>query len=239
MLLFRREHLTDDQLSACLDAAPAAGRVQEHVDACATCREALDELRAVREALRTMPRATAPRSFALRAADVRPAAATGPSFGLGRMTPVLSGVTMVAALAFFALVGLDVSGGARGGDADGSASLAQPLSAGETAFDAPATTATELRSAEEEAQADEEPPSDGEARGALPEAEATPEELSKQFDVGDDYAGAAPQATPELVQRAEVEDDERTALRIGEAALAAVALVACGALLLAWRRSSG
>ena len=110
-MFWRRRHpIADQELSAYVDGQlPSAARVrlEEHVQACAACREALEELRALRGALRELPSAVAPRSFALREADVRgptPRAAGA----LGRAGPLLGGVTAAAIVAFGALVSVDV-----------------------------------------------------------------------------------------------------------------------------------
>ncbi|MCH7717978.1 MAG: zf-HC2 domain-containing protein, partial [Chloroflexi bacterium] len=52
----------DQELSAYVDGqlpSAARARLEEHVQACAACREALEELRALRGALRELPRAAA------------------------------------------------------------------------------------------------------------------------------------------------------------------------------------
>ena len=112
MLFRRRRHpIGDQELSAYVDGqlpSAARARLEEHVEACAACREALEEMRVLRGALRELPRAVAPRSFALREADVRPPVAARPVGALGRAGPLLGGVTAAALVAFGALVGVDV-----------------------------------------------------------------------------------------------------------------------------------
>jgi anti-sigma factor RsiW len=111
-VLFQRSiHASDDDLSAYLDGRLAAAtreRIDGHLPGCAICQRALEGLRAVSSALQGLPAVRAPRSFALREADVRPAARAG---GLTRAMPLLSGMTAAALLAFFALVGFDIAGG--------------------------------------------------------------------------------------------------------------------------------
>jgi hypothetical protein len=112
LIFQRRIHATDDELSAYLDGRLAPGvreRVGGHVDGCAICRQALDGLRAVQTSLRGL-RAKAPRSFALREAAARPVRARAAG-GLWGAMPLLSGVTAMAMIAFFAVVSFDMSGG--------------------------------------------------------------------------------------------------------------------------------
>ena len=110
-MFWHRHPVSGSDLSAYVDGQlgeAARGRVDAHIDACASCREALAELRALRSAIRELPRASAPRSFSLREADVQPL--TPQPSGFSRAMPALSAVAMVAFLGFWALVGLDASG---------------------------------------------------------------------------------------------------------------------------------
>ncbi len=75
---FRRHQPDVNALSAQLDGmldAPASARLDAHVATCDACGAQLDGLRATRAALRSMPEATAPRSFRLRVADTVPVTA--------------------------------------------------------------------------------------------------------------------------------------------------------------------
>ena len=70
-----QKHPVDDAtLNAYVDGElgeAERARVEAHIDACATCRDAIAELRALGGAMSALPRARAPRSFALRESDVR------------------------------------------------------------------------------------------------------------------------------------------------------------------------
>lgn len=88
MFWFDRHRRFRDQLSAYIDGAldpPAAARLEAHLAQCAPCRVELEQLRATVAALRELPEAEAPRSFALspeRAAVRRPAVPAAPlAFG--------------------------------------------------------------------------------------------------------------------------------------------------------------
>lgn len=227
-MFFRRSrHPSDGDLSAYLDGRledAVRARLEAHLAGCPTCRQALEELRAVRQALRELPRTAAPRSFALREADVRPAPARQPVGGLGRMAPLLSGVTAVALFAFLALVGVDVLGGPLERAEEAPRPAAQGAYEAREEAPAEATVATEFElGAPEEAAPPEEPTAGGETREPLRSGQLAPR------------ATPPAQATPAAAARA-AEEEDRTGLRIAEAALAAVALVAGGSLALAWWR---
>lgn len=111
MFFWRKHPIRDVDLSAYVDGQlepPARDRVEAHIETCAPCREALVELRALRSALQELSPATAPRSFALREADVR--AEPKPSLVPARPPALLGGLASVALVAFVALVGVDVLG---------------------------------------------------------------------------------------------------------------------------------
>lgn len=113
LLAFGHHRPDTEALSALLDARLGAARgaaLDAHVAGCDACRARLADLRAVRDALRAMPSAEAPRSFRLRAADVeraRPLAAPG---GIARALPLVSAA---AAAAFVVLIGAGVYAGDR------------------------------------------------------------------------------------------------------------------------------
>jgi len=68
MFWFDRHRRLRDQLSAYIDGAldpPAAGRLEAHLGECEGCRTELEQLRSTVAALRELPEAQAPRSFAL------------------------------------------------------------------------------------------------------------------------------------------------------------------------------
>ncbi|MGB2695852.1 MAG: zf-HC2 domain-containing protein [Dehalococcoidia bacterium] len=121
-MFWRRHPVSDEQLSAYLDeqlVAAAGARVQAHVESCASCRQTLDELRAMRSALRSLPSVAAPRSYTLREADVQTPAYVQPGWP-SRTMPALSGLTAAALVAFVVLVGVDISDQGSGGAREGS-----------------------------------------------------------------------------------------------------------------------
>ena len=282
MFFWRKHPIRDVDLSAYVDGQlepPACDRLEVHIETCTPCREALAELRALRSALQELPPATAPRSFALREADVR--AEPKPSLTPARPPALLGGLASVALVAFVALVGVDVLGqpsAQRDADATG---IMSPEVLEEDADLKISTTGStgDLTDGAFE--------SDGVDGGSLSGREATPPDISinmsSGFDEGDagpetDRQGeigianettysspatpecppdrecrqlaydadgaaeavpegmleAAPEAAPGLV--AEPAGDSRLPLRVGEAAAAAVALVAGGSFALIWRR---
>ena len=111
MFFCRKHPIRDVDLSTYVDGQlepPARDRLEAHIETCTPCREALAELRALRSALQELPPATAPRSFALREADIRTEAK--PSLTPARPPALLGGLASVALVAFVALVGVDVLG---------------------------------------------------------------------------------------------------------------------------------
>ena len=122
MLFFRRRHpIRDAELSAFVDGelpAVDSARVEAHVESCDPCGQTLLELRAVRQSVRDLPRVAAPRSFALREADVQ-TEARAPAAGAFSGAPGLLGaVATMAVLVFGVLVAVDVGGTPSGGGAD-------------------------------------------------------------------------------------------------------------------------
>ena len=228
MFFFRRAHpISDEELSAYADgeiADAARARVEAHLEGCAACRETVSELRAVRGALGALPRPAAPRSFVLREADVRPQEAPRPAGAFGRAAPALGGVAMVAFLAFWALVGIDVAGRPSGG---GMAPESAQLAMRNDTTEAPSLEATGAAGAQ--------PPGE-EGQPSTDLLARTPPALP--------YTGPATEATePVADERASAgdaedrdQDENNTTLRAGEAAAAAVALVAGGSLALVWWR---
>jgi len=223
--LFRRHPVRDDALSAYLDGAlrgDALSRVERHLETCERCRAAVDELRAVRGALQELPRERAPRSFALRRADIE-APRPAPPPGLLRASPMLGAVATIALLAFFSLVGLDVAAGPSGGGSRASGTFPMSLEAMESAADNAA------------------PPDDGEQRsgfnGLGPDVDATaaPRILATGAEAPTSEP-ALPSTGPEADATSDEDGDGRTGLRAAEAATAAVALVAGGTFAVAWRR---
>jgi len=219
----RRVHATDDELSAYLDGRLGAGsreRVGGHVDGCAICRQALDGLRAVQTSLRGL-RAKAPRSFALREADVRPARSRAAG-GFAGVMPLLSGVTAMAMIAFFAVVGVDMSGGG--------ASSSQ--SAGKLALNAgvPRASSTNYSAADQISPVT----ASSVAQGAEQAQRLTVTAPGAAFS--GNVAGTPPEATPALATSGSSGTGSDAWMHVAEAALAAVALVSGGSAVAVARR---
>jgi anti-sigma factor RsiW len=210
LIFQRRIHATDDELSAYLDGRLDAGvreRVGSHVDGCAICRRALDGLRAVQTSLRGL-RAKAPRSFALCEAAARPARARAPG-GLSGAMPLLSGVTAMAMLALFAVVGFDMSGG---GSSSSAGTKAQPAAVYGLAA-----------------------PSVADTGSAADAAQSLTVTVTTSF-VSRNGAGTPAEATPEPAKRLSNGSGSDTRMHVAEAALAAVALVSGGSAVAVARR---
>lgn len=212
MAFLRQRHpVSDGDLSAFVDGglgASARDRVDAHLASCAACREALAGLRAVRQALVTLPREQAPRSFAVSEADARPAARPSAQMW-GRAPMALGGLAAAAFLAFGVLIGIDVTGGSSTVRQQDGATMSFEAYRGDSGVT--------------------EAPPVPDASGALPDEQTpVPATLPEDtFDAADDGAASSLGAT---------ERDDRTGLRAAEGALAAVALVAGASLLLLWRR---
>jgi len=225
-VLFRRRlHATNDELNAYLDGALGESvleRIRGHVHACAICQEALEGLRAVQVSLRGL-QAKAPRSFALREAAVRPALAL-PAGGLARATPLLSGVTALALIAFFAVVSFDMSGG------DFGSTNSKKTSSRYGEF-----SAASVDNASEPAPGASDTASLGEAERATDNTQRLTVTASGAAFNG---TGAPPSATPEpeVGTSTDEDGDDDMKLRIAEGALAALALVSGGSALVLVRR---
>jgi len=236
LAFFRQHPVREDALSAYIDGAlsgDALARVEAHLGTCERCRGAVEELRGVRSALQELPREQAPRSFALRRADVEAAKPAAPSGPL-RASPMLGAVATIALLAFFSLVGLDVAAG-PGGD-DGGASR-PGIASVELADDGaePAAGSPDARAPTGEIEQRDDATAPG-FSSMQPSAEATAPANVLSVD-GEEATVAAPlPATGAELDAPEKDDDGRTGLRAAEAATAAVALVAGGTFALAWRR---
>ncbi len=240
--LRQRHAVGDEELNAYIDGElddAARSRVEAHIESCAVCRDALDELRMVSQSLQSLAGVQAPRSFALREADVESAPAQ-PAGWLAGATPLLGGVAAVAFLAFFVLVGVDVTDRSVERDASNSAA---------GAFGAMTEQDTAL-SAE---MPDEQLEADGTTRDAeneFPPAEdgATQEEAPLPA-AGGDLPGDDPPKNGDVAIVEDAPDDsafellnpepggdDSSRLRIAEAATAAVAIAAGGSLALVWWR---
>lgn len=122
--------------SAFLDGelpASRAARLEKHLAACTACTAELEGLRAVRAAMRQLPEATAPRSFAITpemARDARPARAVPAQRPL---QPLVNGLRLTSAglataLAIVVVVAI-AGGGANNGGGDGLAARMESTNA--------------------------------------------------------------------------------------------------------------
>jgi hypothetical protein len=131
--LRRKHEVSNEELSALIDgqlAPDVSARVERHAAACAACAEKLSDLRSLRSTLADLPRAAAPRSFAVREADVRAAAAVT-SDRWGRTQAVMSAATAAVFIAFGVLVAVDASPSMpslSSSDEDGAGDSSGPLS---------------------------------------------------------------------------------------------------------------
>jgi hypothetical protein len=226
MFWFDRHRRLRDQLSAYIDGAldpPAAGRLEAHLGECEGCRTELEQLRSTVAALRELPEAQAPRSFALspeRAAVPRPAVPAAPlAFGAR-----IAAAGVAVALAAVLVVDL----GDLGGDG-----ATEEVSA-------PQMTAE--READEGGMEGE-----GAAPAAVPEPYGTPavpeaaaEDAGADF-MRDTAAGETPAAGPEEAEAPSAAPsdggvDALTAAEIGLAAALGVLVVGSLALALAGRK---
>ncbi len=237
MIFGRRRHPVDEAtLNAFVDeqlGAQARARVQRHAETCSTCRQTLVELRALRQTLSALPRAQAPRSFALREADVRSAPSPATIGRWSRAPTTLSGVAMAALLAFAVLVGVDVLGQPAG---DGGAGMFGVAPSGDTRGAVP----------EADGGTDAQGPNAFEPGPGLsdgPTAEGVPSDSLSGKSM-DSYQPEAPQATlplPTSTPRAagngaDGNENGAGALRIAEAGTAALTLAAGGSLAFVWWR---
>jgi hypothetical protein len=179
MFWLDRHRRLRDQLSAYIDGAldtAAAERLEAHLDDCESCRRELEQLRSTVSALRELPEAQVPRSFALsaeRAAARRPSA---PS------VPLVFGVRIAAAgvaVALAAVLVVDI-GNLGGGAAP---AVAPAGTVAERQADQSALSSEDTATAGEEAKA---------AGGAAPEASGTAAEATGETPEAES-GGAAPQ----------------------------------------------
>ena len=135
MLFWRNRHeVRDEDLNGFVDGEleeSVRQRVERHLESCSSCNETVAELRAMSRAMSELPSVRAPSSFALREADVTPAPVSGDPGLFGSVTPLLSGVTAIAIVAFVVLVGVDITN--DGSDFGDSASRTTSLLLEETA----------------------------------------------------------------------------------------------------------
>jgi len=113
-----RHPLKEAELSAYLDgrlSPDRSRRLEEHLRSCDPCRRKIDDLRALAEALREMPEAPVPRSFALTPEQVRGVRPVRPYARAGRLYPVFRNAAAAALLLLFASVGADIFLQSQGG----------------------------------------------------------------------------------------------------------------------------
>jgi len=113
-----RHPLKEAKLSAYLDgrlSPDRSRRLDEHLRSCDPCRRRLADLRALAEALREMPEAPVPRSFALTPEQVRGVRPVRPYAPVGRLYPVFRNAAAAAAVLLFASVGADIFLQSQGG----------------------------------------------------------------------------------------------------------------------------
>ena len=237
MFFWRRRHpVYDAALNAYVDgelAEAERARVEAHIEACPTCAGTLDELRSLGDTLSALPRARAPRSFALRASDVRPQPAPRWEGAFRKWQPALSGVALTAFAVFFLLVGVDVLGAPSSSDGD-------LLTAGEDA-EAPAPSGEAM---DGDAQLDvpgkaSAPESDnGFTVGGIAQATRAAEQPRQPADLSQPTASPQPAAgSPTDAGAARDEDGAGDmGLRVAESVAAAVALTAGGSLAFVWWR---
>lgn len=114
--MFGRHRGFSHQLSAYIDGrlSDREGRaLEEHLATCLSCQRELQELRATVEALRSLPLAEAPRSFALRPEQIAPRPSRWPAPSLGALAiPMrLAAASLAVALAVLVLVDVGDWGG--------------------------------------------------------------------------------------------------------------------------------
>jgi len=121
-----RHPVKEVELSAYLDgrlSPDRSRRLDEHLRSCDPCRRRLADLRALAEALREMPEAPVPRSFALTPEQVRAVRPATPYAPAGRLYPVFRNAAAAALLLLFASVGADVFLQSQGGRSEPQATM--------------------------------------------------------------------------------------------------------------------
>ena len=126
MYPFNRHNRLRESLSASIDGALSARdqtALESHLTGCESCRSELEALRAASEVLRSLPAATAPRSFALTPAMVRKPAAVPASYSPALNTVMrLSAASLAVALAAVMVVDrADLGGDGGSGSSDDAA----------------------------------------------------------------------------------------------------------------------
>jgi hypothetical protein len=250
LAIFTGKHQPDrDALSAYLDGQLESNRAAAlgaHIASCDACRAELDAIRGLRDALRAIPAAEAPRSFRLHPsqAGVQKRALPAPPPMLMRAMPALT----AAALVVFAITGwISLSGDTDGGDSgalarfengdiagDGSEYQAASPSGG-TAFDnagdsaePPAPGALRPNDSTADAPAGE---STGPITPTTPKAASrtNDQDVAPTTSAGDRQAEAT-----SAIEEADDDDGNNLVLRVVLIASAAVALVAGAVTVRNW-----
>ena len=140
-----RHPVKEEEISAYLDGRllpDRARRLEEHLRSCDPCRRKLAGLRTLSAALREMPEAPLPRSFALTPEQVRGVRQVRPYAPAGRLYPVFRNAAAAAAVLLFAVVGADIFLQSHGGGIEPAGSMlsakkevAAPSTEGITAAD--------------------------------------------------------------------------------------------------------
>jgi hypothetical protein len=258
--LRRKHEVSDEELSALIDgqlAPDVAARVERHAATCAACAEKLSDLRSLRSTLSELPRATAPRSFALREADVRAAAAVT-SDRWGRAQAVMSAATAAVFIAFGVLVAVDASPSMpslSSSDEDGDSGVSYEAPAAEDsgvesdggAFAADGATPHSAEGAPKQSagQSNDETTdnfADGEAASRVtgtpcPEClnYGQPDRVPANHTAVTPTPGLPATGPPEEAADA-AGDDGPDSMRIAQAALAATGIVCLGGLAFVWWR---
>jgi hypothetical protein len=247
-LRLRQHAVGESDLSGYLDGelpTARARRVEEHLLGCAACRGRLEELRTLKQTLRSLPEAAPPRSFALKPEQARRPARLHPAYAAGRIYPVLRNAAAAAAVLFFALVGADVFVSATDGGApseggavmvqSGSEDLEEGVAVGRGSEGESADEQKELALSPDTTPAAGPPGAERTAEGEAPapaaEATAPPTAL----------LGAEPTVEEPVVERGAAPEESQTVeeedgtdwLRVfaGAAGGAAIALVATAFIL--------
>ncbi len=222
-LWFDRHSRLRDQLSAYIDGelkAPAAERLERHLADCGRCRAELEQLRATIGALRELPEAELPRSFALspeRVAAPRPALPAAPPLAFGMR---IAATAVAAALAVVLVVDLGDIGGDGPTEEAAAPQMLTGRQADEDALEAPAGAAAP-----------------DEAEGASPFEPGDDSEMELMAGDVAETPAAGPEEAPEAADAAKTADDgggidSLTAAEIGLAAV--LGIIVAGSLTLAY-----
>lgn len=134
---------SDELLSAYIDNAVDAGerrRAEQYIAACAACAQEVQELRMFRALLRDLPNVQPRRSFTLDPATVAPQRRL--------LFPTLRWSSLVAALLFVVVLGVDVLGGSAPGAPTAAPGVASSAKSG-TQFDSAGGSAESMGSPQE------------------------------------------------------------------------------------------